>query len=445
MDESEVQVLSRTLLKPSSPTPEHLRYYKLSLFDQLAPPSFIRIFLCYTSSSDDLEKSQTFNRLKKSLSDTLTKFYPFAGRILEDGLSIDCSDQGIEYFEGEASKGLDEFLHDGLKVEILDEFVPKDLSGFDLTDRPLVSVQISMFRCGGISIGLSVSHKISDTSTLIQFMNGWASTSKEGICTMISPNFTVPSIFPSRQELGRVYPELGASNLSIVTRRFTFKGSLISKFRNKFRETFGSRNNHHHQPSRVTVVTAVIWKALINVSQQKHGHLRPSLLSPAMSLRGKAALKTSENSFGNLWMPVIAHFNPEMGKLDLLDLVSILDDAVRTTAENIKKARTHEIFSMATKGIKEVIDEKLNNNGLDVFTCTSWCRFPINEADFGWGKPFKVSSLSRPYEMFTLWDSRYGDSIEALVCLNEKDMAKLNLDQDLLAFTSSSSIDIGSF
>ncbi|KAK2987330.1 hypothetical protein RJ640_023631 [Escallonia rubra] len=50
------------------------------------------------------------NYLKQTLSETLTHYYPLAGKV-KDGLSyIDCNDEGVYYVEAKVSYGLKEFL-----------------------------------------------------------------------------------------------------------------------------------------------------------------------------------------------------------------------------------------------------------------------------------------------------------------------------------------------
>ncbi|KAL3515508.1 hypothetical protein ACH5RR_022410 [Cinchona calisaya] len=441
MDDLNIKILSRELIKPSHPTPEKLQSCKLSLFDQLAPPTYIRIILCYSITTDVDTRAQKAERLKSSLSESLTKFYPLAGRIVEDEFSIDCNDHGVEYLEAEVDGDLADFIDKGFEIKQLDQFMPDHAADADFSIRPLAAFRVNFFGCGGVAIGLSISHKIADTSSVVSFLNGWANTSRLGIDKLpISPSFDVSSFFPVSEyckvNLLKLLLNLGPK---IVSRRFLFQEAKISKFRTIFMDAFPVSGNSsiNGQPSRVTLVNAVIWKALINTSQAKHGNLRPSLLCPAIGLRGKTVVPLTERSFGNFWFPVGAHYEGKASKLELHELVFILDKAVKRTAENIKKASRDEIFMMATEAFKKMVDEKLINNEVDTFICTSWSRFPLNEVDFGWGQPCKVSSLKRPYEMFTLLDSKNGD-IEALVCLNENDMPRFEHDPDVLALTYSS-------
>ncbi|GLT69016.1 hypothetical protein SLA2020_412020 [Shorea laevis] len=95
----EVEIISEECIKPSSPTPANLRTHKLSLLDQTIPPIYTPMILYYPMNQRISHPivdivSQRSHLLKQSLSETLTRFYPFAGKI-KDNLSVDCNDEGV--------------------------------------------------------------------------------------------------------------------------------------------------------------------------------------------------------------------------------------------------------------------------------------------------------------------------------------------------------------
>ncbi|CAL5358289.1 unnamed protein product [Camellia sinensis] len=96
------------------------------------------------------------------------------------------------------------------------------------------------------------------------------------------------------------------------------------------------------QPSRVLVLTALIWRTLIHIARAKHGYLRPSLLSLSMDLRERIGLQPPKNSFGNLFTHSTARFMIEENKMELHDFVFLLKEAINKTSEdyafNIVKA-----------------------------------------------------------------------------------------------------------
>ncbi|KAK0599699.1 hypothetical protein LWI29_007777 [Acer saccharum] len=77
--------------------------------------------------------------------------------------------------------------------------------------------------------------------------------------------------------------------------------------------------------------------------------------------------------------------------------------------------------------------ERFNKGEFFTFNYTSLCRYPVYEADFGWGRPVWVAWGGLPYKNLTiLMDTKSRDGIEAWIHLNEEDMTKFENDQELL-------------
>ncbi|KAK3026283.1 hypothetical protein RJ639_041232 [Escallonia herrerae] len=110
----EVEIISQENIKPSLPTPHHLRTYKLSLLDQLMPPMYNQFVFFYSNNRETEDLNNVINerskRLKQLLSETLTRFYPFAGAV-KDNLHIDCDDAGVYYVEAHVKDNLSDFLN----------------------------------------------------------------------------------------------------------------------------------------------------------------------------------------------------------------------------------------------------------------------------------------------------------------------------------------------
>ncbi|KAJ6293629.1 hypothetical protein OIU76_021813 [Salix suchowensis] len=108
-----VQILSKKLITPSSPTPTHFRNYKvswLSMFQSLL--LYLPNIFYYPSSigGDNIERSK---RLQKSLLETLIIFHPYAGRCIDNNVILDCNDEGVEYVEIQVSGCLSQLLQGG--------------------------------------------------------------------------------------------------------------------------------------------------------------------------------------------------------------------------------------------------------------------------------------------------------------------------------------------
>lgn len=107
--EEEVEIISKQNIKPA--TPQHLKMYKLSIFDQLNAHYYVPFVYFYPN--DPRYKLSVYAKtklLKKSLSETLTRFYPLAGKVDNDNLHVKCDDDGVYYVEARVNDQLSSYL-----------------------------------------------------------------------------------------------------------------------------------------------------------------------------------------------------------------------------------------------------------------------------------------------------------------------------------------------
>lgn len=163
----EVKVVSKESIKPSIQTPHHLRNYKISFLDQFTPCSYIPVILFYNAEDnvDEFEVPQLV--VKKSLAETLSYYYPLAGRFKDVHYSIECSDEGVVYMEAQANFNLSEFLENP-DIPFLNKFLPCNGNCLQpCYNQPLLALQTTTFECGGIAIGVCMLHKVVVLYTLI--------------------------------------------------------------------------------------------------------------------------------------------------------------------------------------------------------------------------------------------------------------------------------------
>lgn len=152
----QLHVFSRETIKPSTPTPSHLKRYNLSSLDQLIFRNYIPLIFFFPNNGCDhnptkiVEKS---SQLKYSLSKALAQYYPFAGR-LTTGAYVDCNDKGIKFEEARIKSSLSEILkkHNDGDLDLVLPLGLEQLGGFH-NDSSLMLVRLSHFDCGGIAIG----------------------------------------------------------------------------------------------------------------------------------------------------------------------------------------------------------------------------------------------------------------------------------------------------
>nr|GMD55652.1 vinorine synthase-like [Ipomoea batatas] len=161
-----VEVRSKEVVRPSSPTPQSLKNYKLSFMDQLALNVKLPFVFFYDSSgaySHD-RHTNTIDELKESLSKTLSLMYPLAGRVKEDKVTIECNDEGVEFIVADVDENMC-YLLDNPEMEKIKQMI-------------IPTGTVNRFSCGGIAIGFFVSHAIADGSAVATLFETWASINR---------------------------------------------------------------------------------------------------------------------------------------------------------------------------------------------------------------------------------------------------------------------------
>jgi hypothetical protein len=426
--EIRVEIIKRETIKPLTPTPHHLRCFNLCLIDQLQPEYYTSLVLFYSNNTNSpLPHAERSQRLKASLSETLTLFYPLAGKIKDD-VSIDCNDDGADFFEARAYCCLSDILEQPEQTMVR-RFLPTEIQ-FQQRTGNLVVVQATLFKCGGMALGIGISHRLADASTTSMFIHNWACAAL-GSGEAVPPEFGAASRLPPRREFNTASPATHLVVEKSATRRYVFDASKIAALRAK------ATSASVEKPTRVEAVSALIWRCATSVSKSKYGSPRPSKLIQMINIRKRLQPPLPENCFGNLVWCFEAQTGGGCSDIELHILAGELRKGIEGFTENYAaKFQGDEAFSVVFKSYKE-IDSLFATEIMRFFCCSSWCKFPVYETDFGWGKPRWVTITNMESKnVIVLMDTRDGSGIEAWVCLSEEDMALFERDNELLEFAS---------
>ncbi|KAL6516159.1 hypothetical protein OROGR_019464 [Orobanche gracilis] len=391
-----IQIMSKELIKPSSPTPDHLKNLKLSLLDQLSPLVYISLVFFY--GADELkamtgstDHSQIRRVLKRSLSNVLTTYYPLAGKIDSENFTVDCDDSGVEFIEARSRDRLKDVIENP-KLESFQKYLPTDpLGGIYRGEGTLFMAQVSIFDCGGVAIGACVSHIIADGASFVKFMHAWAATCR-GENPEPAPNFGVMARYLPARDLSdsNISPFL-LGNDKLVSKKFVFDKEKLD-------------------PTGVEVVTAFVWKHFIE--NKLFDAAKKIFVAHMVNIRSRASPSLEmEHTFGNgfflttAWTP---QYNEGVPKLH--ELVIELRKAIKT----INREYMREAFGgdRYLRDLGEVCDA-VREGEAEGFVFSSWFRFPIYEVDFGWGRPLWVGTT--PFLHAIFMDVISGDGIEVSI------------------------------
>ncbi|XP_059287072.1 acetyl-CoA-benzylalcohol acetyltransferase-like [Lycium ferocissimum] len=446
-DQIQVEIMSKKLIKPSSPTPNHLQNYKLSFFDQIVDKTHMPVVLFYPHP---INSSTTTNfmvqQLEESLSRILTHVYPAAGRFAQDKCSINCLDQGVTLIKAKVNCLMDDFLQEAsTNFDLALNFWPqgiKDVDATSLFTTPLMVVQIAIFQCGGLALSMSTAHPAMDGWASFTFIYEWSRVCKLGMSTekINFMSFDLANVFGPRDvstmfEASAIFPGL-RPDAKIVAKNFVMDEVSLSKLRDKLTNC-KNPGALSFKPSRVEMVTAILWRAQLRASQAITGKVKPSLMSFPLNLRGKLKYPETTNPYGNFVIEVPIAYEPKGTNMDLKDFIILIREAVQKTVDYCGEASTDEVVDLVANLYNQSYggQDWGTSDDIEEFTCSSLCRFHMQEADFGWGNPNLMHFGSRHHQVFWLYSTQCGNSIAVQMDLKENYLHFIERDLDFLAFT----------
>ncbi|KAI3951258.1 hypothetical protein MKW92_035489 [Papaver armeniacum] len=449
-----VSVSSQEKIKPSRPTPFHLRTHNLSLLDQVAAPMYVPLLLYYEGNQENVEADNRCNLLRKSLAESLTKFYILAGKIVNDEIErfVDCNDDGVDFCVTKVSNcQLSQVIKKPDIFEQLKLFLPFDPCDPENTAACrdfLLSVQVNVFEdCGGMVIGLCIHHKVADASSITTLVNYWATIARGMVLNVDDrqiqdPCFQVQSIFPQKEKGIGFKISTSPMDGTLVTKKFSFEASKLVELKERCK--FTNEPEDGYKPTRVEALSAFLWKCFIDIDQAKlKGVARTKvyLAANVVNIRSRMVPQLPTSSIGNIIVVTDAIFsinnNESTGINDPYypKLVRKFRDAIKKIDGGYVEAM--QSTDLLLNNMMKLIEHSLSDHTLSLYF-SSWCRFPLYETNFGWGKPIWVSTCTIPQKnVIVLMDSNSsGDGIEAYVNLAKEDMGELEHHEELLALIS---------
>ncbi|KAL3634909.1 hypothetical protein CASFOL_021963 [Castilleja foliolosa] len=413
-----MEIISKEMIKPSFSTPQHLHKHNLSLLDQTAPTTYVPLVFFYEAPSDDhFDYSTISQNLKQSLSQALTRYYPLAGRIIigqgTEPPYVDCNDAGVEYVETRVHARMSEAATDDPNPVDLQKYVYNFKFDGQIGKNPLF-IQSNLFDCGGVALSVSISHNIADMASLVAFMNDWSGMCRQNQQQLgPEPDFNVlSSHFPARSSKVTIpsappHDESSPAPERVAMKRFVFNKEILTELKR-----VGSSIKTTH-PSRVEAVTAFLWGSTIHINSET----TKFAATHAVNVRSKLSATCG---FGNGCAQAVAWWDDD-GLEDNNNIpafiIAKLRGAIRSI--DIDKIRDHD------KHFDKQDNDDKANGGSNVEFCifSSWCRFPVYEVDYGWGKPHWVATVGVPFKnLVALMDTKDGDGVEAWVSMAETDM-----------------------
>ncbi|EOY07826.1 Hydroxycinnamoyl CoA shikimate/quinate hydroxycinnamoyltransferase [Theobroma cacao] len=389
----EVTMKESTMVCPAEETPNQ-RLWVSNLDLVVTRYHICTVYFYKPNGSSDFFDTKV---LKESLGKILVPFYPIAGRLGYDEngrLEIICNAKGVLFIEAETTSIMDDLVKEFKDDSEGPQLVPKiDYSG-GISSYPLLGLQVTTFKCGGISLGVSTQHTMVDGSSGLHFINSWANTVR-GCSPNIAPfldrtllRARHPPIPKFRHVEFEPSPSL-QTMFSTSECQPSPKPSIVSIFTitadklNALKAKVNGNSNSNTKYSTYSILTAHIWRC----ATKARDLLEDQQLKLNMPVDGRNRLHPPfpPGYIGNvIFMAALVALAGELLSESFIDTVKRI--------HKILKEMDDEYLRSEIDYIEKAPDIEAIRRGSQTMRCpslviNSWILLPIHEADFGWGRP----------------------------------------------------------
>ncbi|KAF8019943.1 hypothetical protein BT93_G0587 [Corymbia citriodora subsp. variegata] len=385
----EVKIVNEVRVPPARETFGGL--YPLSNLDQTFP-YVIENVLTFKGEGRG-RRSTAVETMRESLAEALVEFYPLAGRLVvgSDGwMAVRCTGEGIPFVEATSEDGIGA-LGDISAIDpaMLRKLVRHSDGAPTILEVPLLTVQVTTFKCGGIVIGIVMNHVLVDGKALMDFAAFWADLAR-GKPPSVLP-FLDRSVLRPRQPLCIDFPHheyaprdrrpgrtVDPGTKPLVHRSFCFKPHALIQLKKASR--ISDQNGSSAVPTAFEVISALVW-----VSRTKALGIGPdetTKLLTAVDGRPKFDPPLPSGYFGNgiAWSCAKCSVG-ELTSKPFSFAVRVVHEALASVTENyIRSAIDHVELKRA------VVDCEGN-----ACVISKWSRLAFYKTDFGFGRPFQVA------------------------------------------------------
>ncbi|KAK3010836.1 hypothetical protein RJ639_012413 [Escallonia herrerae] len=118
----------------------------------------------------------TIKKIKEAMFKWLNHYYVACGRFRRSKSGrpfVKCNDCGVRFTEAESDRTVEEWLEMKDLISLQKLMFPDQVIGPEQQFSPQVLIQITRFKCGGASLGLSWAHVLGDAFCAADFIDMW--------------------------------------------------------------------------------------------------------------------------------------------------------------------------------------------------------------------------------------------------------------------------------
>ncbi|CAI9106726.1 OLC1v1005945C1 [Oldenlandia corymbosa var. corymbosa] len=401
MEKMQVKIQETAVIYPSSApfTDDHVLQLSHLDTDRNLQVTF-RYLRVYLNSDDHENKpnSTPFQVITSALSAALVRYYYFAGSLRrrsssdDNRLELYCeAGKGVPVIRAEVDFPLSSvnYLDDDPDEEFVEGLVP-DPTLDEVMAHPM-TLQLTMFSCGGFVLGAALHHSLCDGLGATLFFNAMAELARGANQIPVEPVWdrmkllgtrNPPRIeFPIQEflSLDRDFPPYSEKTGRVVRVFFPVKDDWLDRLKGILFDQSSLKF------TAFEALGAFIWRARVKASKIPSNETVKFAYSINVRKIVKPPLPAGYWGNGCVPMYVVATAG------------DVVEQPIWKTAELIKKSK----YNVSDEYVRSFIDfQELNYDkgitaGTNISGFTDWRHLGHSTVDFGWGGPVTVFPLSR--------------------------------------------------
>ncbi|GLJ25668.1 hypothetical protein SUGI_0491670 [Cryptomeria japonica] len=398
-----VETVQTCIVQSTAPTKDCT--LRVSNIDLTAPAVSPGHFFVYKGVKDKTYEEMA-SSIKKALSETIVLFYPVAGRFVighNGEPEIECNNQGVPFIVAEADaaiKDLD-FSQPSLSVAKL---IPTrhPLQGESPHCVPVMALQVTRMKCGGMVVGCCFDHRIVDGISSCIFFQAWTEAAQGLPFSNITPCFERSLLNPRHPLNPNLLPFIDTHYIALPfsAPSHTDPPPQIGRIYHLDAPTLlqlqALANQTQEKPSagkpitKMETISAYIWK-LFARAQALTGS---QLTRIGIPIDGRACLNLPPSYFGNaIAMPFKESYAEQILEDPLNKIAEIVHNVI---GESLNSEYFRSIVDWVEVNRPAVILARVYAEEGSAVVVSSGVRIPLYHYEFGCGKPV-FSSVFFPW------------------------------------------------
>ncbi|CAM0951419.1 unnamed protein product [Alopecurus aequalis] len=397
-----VEIVTSELVVPSEATPRRALW--LSNLDLGARNGYSPTVYFFHAPSGGGGLPEPFfdvGVLRAALARALVPFYPFAGRLgvgRGGRAEIDCNAEGALFVVARSEAALDDFEAGFTPSKAMrDMFVPPyDPAG---AEAPLLMLQVTFFRCGGVALGTAMHHFVIDGRSAFHFIQTWASIARGDASAIVPPSLdrtplrarSPPTVLFDHSREYRLTATVSPAPVASNTKSPEYASAIL-----RVTGAQAAALRTRAGAPRVSTFRALVshvWRCACSARALPHD--AESRLYTMVDMRARLAPPLPDAYFGNAVVRTSA--SARVG--DLLSGANGLGFGAR----RLRAATAHgDEYARSLVDHLETADMAARGGGLPGtdLRVISWMGMPSHDADFGWGEPALLAPALMYYAGF---------------------------------------------